>query len=157
MLHLQGHLLLHGGGGLMFSIVGRLVFFSLYVYTGVQSFQCCNSQKLLICSTIFASRYNSGQSSAVYYLWVQILLRKPLCLSRSQHQHPSVSVDWVQLEQTARGTHKRNLSAYREEGYRVTMETDGPTPVADGGGEGIGGWVRGWRDPKMIISPGFPS
>lgn len=48
---------------------------------------------------------------------------------------------WVQLEQTARGTHKRNLSAYREEGYRVTMETDSPTPVADGGGEGIGGWV----------------
>lgn len=54
---------------------------------------------------------------------------------------PLRSVDWVQLEQTARGTHKRNLSAYREEGYRVTMETDSPTPVADGGGEGIGGWV----------------
>lgn len=31
------------------------------------------------------------------------------------------------------------------------METDSPTPVADGGGEGIGGWVQQWRDPEMII------
>lgn len=29
-----------------------------------------------------------------------------------------------------------------EEGYGVTMETDSPTPVADGGGAGIGGWVK---------------
>ena len=67
-------------------------------------------------------------------------------------------MDWVRLEQTARGTHKRNLNAYREEGYGVTMETDSPTPVADGGGgEGIGGWVQRWRDPEMIICPRFPS
>lgn len=54
---------------------------------------------------------------------------------------PLSSMDWVQLQQTARGTHNRKPSAYREEGYRVAMETDVPTPVADGGGEGIGGWV----------------
>lgn len=41
---------------------------------------------------------------------------------------PLSSMDWVQFEQTARGTHKRKLSACREEGYRVTMETDTALP-----------------------------
>lgn len=54
---------------------------------------------------------------------------------------PLSSVVGLQLEQTARGTHKRSPSAYREEGYAVTMETGGPTLKADGGGEDIGGWV----------------
>lgn len=54
---------------------------------------------------------------------------------------PLSSVDRVQLEQSARGTHKRDLGGYAEEGCSVTMETDSLTPVTDGGGEGIGGWV----------------
>lgn len=48
-----------------------------------------------------------------------------------------LSMVGLQLEQTARGTHKRSP---REEGHTVTMETGGPTLRADGGGD-IGGWV----------------
>lgn len=55
---------------------------------------------------------------------------------------PLSSVVGLQLEHTARGTHKRSPSAYMEEGYTVTMETGGPTLTADGGGEDIGGWVQ---------------
>lgn len=64
-------------------------------------------------------------------------------------------MEWLQSEQTARGTHKRNLSARNKEGYRITMETDSPTPVADGGGEGTGGLgvvMAGSRDDYL----GFP-
>lgn len=39
------------------------------------------------------------------------------------------NAEWVQLQQTARGLHKRNLNVYREEGYTVAVETDSPTPV----------------------------
>lgn len=70
------------------------------------------------------------------------LVTKPLKSVMQSPPAPLRSMDGVHLEQTARvrDTQKKP-HAYREEGYRVTMETDGPTPVADGGGEGIGGWV----------------
>lgn len=67
---------------------------------------------------------------------------KPLVCVVQSTPAPLSSMVGLQLEQTARGTHKRSPSAYREEGYTVTMETDSPTPGADGGGAGIGGWVQ---------------
>lgn len=147
---LQGHLVFHGGGGLMFPIVRLLVRFcfvslvsSLFIVL-----------KHPVCKTILVSRCSSGQEVTLYCTWLQIPYKTPPSSVNSSTPRQHVG---LQLEQPARGIHKRSPSAYREEGYAVTMETDGPTPVADGGGEGIGGWGLRWRDPEMIICPMFLS
>lgn len=68
-------------------------------------------------------------------------LKKPLVSPVWATPAPLSSMVGLHMKQAARGTYKRSPSAYREEGYRVAMETDSPTPGADGGGVGIGGWV----------------
>ncbi len=81
-------------------------------------------------------------------------ITEPLVSVMQSTPAPLSCMDGVQLEEPARGTHKRNLSVYREEGYRVTMETDSPTPVADGGGECIGGWVSDGGIQRWLSVPG---
>lgn len=83
-------------------------------------------------------------------------ITKPLVSVMQPTPAPPSSMEGVQLQQTARGTHKRNPCAYREEGYRVTMETDSPTPLADGVVRVSGAECSIWRDPEMIICLRFP-
>lgn len=113
---------------------GSLWGFVLYLWCP----DCLKSSSILsVIPSLFHSAMVDKKLLYVFY-GCRSCYKPPPSLVNSSTPQPHVG---LQLEQTARGTHKRSPSAYREEGYRVTMETDSPTPVADGGGEGIGGWV----------------
>lgn len=97
-LNLQGHLVSVGEGDWMFSVVRFLVSLNF-----VQSFQCCSSK---------------GSNTIKVWQWTKYIIQPPPNLLYVMRSAPTAlsSVVGLQLEQTARGTHKRSPSAYREGG-----------------------------------------